>query len=111
MTLAMSSAHPSEAGLASGLVNTTQQIGGALGLAVLATLSATRTDSLLHHGGGAASALTGGYHLAWTIGTGLLLAAIVAAVTVLRPAPALPQAHERPAPDIEDAELAYGEAA
>jgi EmrB/QacA subfamily drug resistance transporter len=111
MTLAMSSAHPSEAGLASGLVNTTQQIGGALGLAVLATLSATRTDSLLHHGGGAASALTSGYHLAWTIGTGLLLAAIVAAVTVLRPAPALPQAHERPAPDIEDAELAYGEAA
>ena len=46
MTLAMSGATPSDAGLASGLVNTTVQVGGALGLAVLATLSATRTESL-----------------------------------------------------------------
>ena len=43
MTLAMSGATPSDAGLASGLVNTTAQVGGALGLAVLATLSATET--------------------------------------------------------------------
>ena len=47
MTLAMSGATPSDAGLASGLVNTTQQVGGALGLAVLATLATTRTDGLL----------------------------------------------------------------
>src|SRR5437588_593066 len=48
MTLAMSSAHPTDAGLASGLVNTTQQVGGALGLAVLATVSSSHTTSLLH---------------------------------------------------------------
>ena len=46
MTLAMSGATPSDAGLASGLVNTTQQVGGALGLAVLATLSTSRTEAL-----------------------------------------------------------------
>ena len=46
MTLAMSGATPEDAGLASGLVNTTAQVGGALGLAVLATLSASRTDTL-----------------------------------------------------------------
>ena len=47
MTLAMSGATPSDAGLASGLVNTTAQVGGALGLAVLATLSTTRSEDLL----------------------------------------------------------------
>jgi EmrB/QacA subfamily drug resistance transporter len=87
MTLAMSSAHPTDAGLASGLVNTTQQVGGALGLAVLATVSSSHTTSLLHGGSHAASALTSGYHLAWVIGTGLLVAAIVLALALLRPAP------------------------
>jgi EmrB/QacA subfamily drug resistance transporter len=85
MTLAMSSAHPTDAGLASGLVNTTQQVGGALGLAVLATVSASHTTTLLHEGRPATSALTSGYHLAWAIGTGLLVAAIAAALLVLRP--------------------------
>ena len=47
MTLAMSGATPEDAGLASGLVNTTAQVGGALGLAVLATVSATRSDTLI----------------------------------------------------------------
>jgi MFS family permease len=89
MTLAMSGADPTDAGLASGLVNTTQQVGGALGLAVLATIASTHTANLLHAGRASAHALTSGYHLAWVIGTGLLLAAIGVAVTVLQPAPAV----------------------
>ena len=68
MTLAMSGATQEDAGLASGLVNTTAQVGGALGLAVLATLSTTRTDNLIADGEARASALTDGYHLAFWIG-------------------------------------------
>jgi EmrB/QacA subfamily drug resistance transporter len=109
MTLAMSAATPTEAGLASGLVNTTTQVGGALGLAVLATLSSTRTTGLLSGGDSLASALTGGYHLAFVIGAALVVAALAAALTVLEraPAPAAAEAAEAPA----EAEPAYSEAA
>jgi EmrB/QacA subfamily drug resistance transporter len=85
MTLSMSGATPSDAGLASGLVNTTVQVGGALGLAVLATLSASHTETLAGRGESTAAALTGGYHLAFYIGAGLVVAAIAVALTVLRP--------------------------
>jgi EmrB/QacA subfamily drug resistance transporter len=91
MTLSMSGATPQDAGLASGLVNTTVQVGGALGLAVLATLSATRSDSLVASGHSTAVALTGGYHLAFLIGFALVVAAIVVAFAVLR-SPAAAQA-------------------
>jgi hypothetical protein len=84
MTLAMSGARQDDAGLASGLVNTTAQVGGALGLAVLATLSASRSDKLTASGTSSDAALTSGYHLAFWIGAGLVLAAIVVALTVLR---------------------------
>jgi MFS family permease len=84
MMLAMSGATPSDAGLASGLVNTTAQVGGAIGLAVLVTLSAERTQSLLADGEGALEALNGGFHLAYLIGATLAVAAILAAFTVLR---------------------------
>jgi len=87
MTLAMSGATQEDAGLASGLVNTTAQVGGALGLAVLATLSATRSDRLVSHGEAAASALTSGYHLAFLVAAGLVVAALVVALTVLAPQP------------------------
>jgi EmrB/QacA subfamily drug resistance transporter len=85
MTLAMSGATPADSGLASGLVNTTQQVGGALGLAVLATLSTTRSGDLLADGASSASALTSGYHLAFAIGAGLVLAALALSATLLGP--------------------------
>ena len=88
MTLAMSGATQADAGLASGLVNTTLQVGGALGLAVLATLATSRSHHLLAGGDPSAAALTGGYHLAFWIGVGLVAAAILVALTVLESAPA-----------------------
>jgi EmrB/QacA subfamily drug resistance transporter len=100
MTLAMSGATEDDAGLASGLVNTTVQVGAALGLAVLATLSATRTAELARQGVSGAVALTGGYRLALLVGAGLVAAAIVVAVTVARPErrPAVPASHPAAVP-------------
>ncbi|MGW8887275.1 MFS transporter [Streptomyces sp. NPDC055749] len=83
-TLGMSGAGDEDAGLASGLFNTTQQIGMALGVAVLSTLAATRTDGLRADGHTRAEALTGGYHLAFGVGTGLLVTAFAVAFLVLR---------------------------
>src|SRR3954462_1584929 len=83
MTLAMSSATRSDSGLASGLVNTSLQVGGALGLAVIATLASTHTDSLLASCESTPDALTGGYHLAFFIGAGLLTAGIALAIGML----------------------------
>jgi MFS family permease len=83
MNLAMSAANPEEAGLASGLINTSAQVGGALGLAVLATVSSSRSDGLRDGGATAASALTSGYHLAFVIGALLVLAAIGIGLTLV----------------------------
>ncbi|WP_188192107.1 DHA2 family efflux MFS transporter permease subunit [Nonomuraea sp. SYSU D8015] len=88
-TLGMSGAKADDAGLASGLFNTTQQIGMALGVAVLSTLAASRTGVLLAAGASQAAALTGGYRLAFTVSAALLAAALVVSLLVLRrPAPA-----------------------
>ncbi len=84
MTLAMSGATESDSGLASGLVNTSVQVGGAIGLAVLATLATERTDNLVADGEPAATALNSGYHLAYLTGAGLVLVAIAVAVSFLR---------------------------
>ncbi|MFD8978278.1 MFS transporter [Streptomyces sp. NPDC059564] len=83
-TLGMSGADERDAGLASGLFNTTQQIGMALGVAVLSTLAASRTESLTAAGSTPAESLTGGYHLAFTVGAALLLTATALAATLLR---------------------------
>jgi EmrB/QacA subfamily drug resistance transporter len=106
MTLAMSGATPEDAGLASGIVNTTVQVAGAIGLAVLATLASERTDALSAAGDAAAEALNGGYHLAYLVGAALMALAVGVAFAVLKP-------DERPA-EGEDAgsapEPAYSEA-
>jgi MFS family permease len=65
---AMSQVEPQESGLASGVVNTAFMMGGALGLAVLASAAASRTHSLAASGSGPLAALTGGYHVAFLIG-------------------------------------------
>ena len=103
MTLAMSAATPEDSGLTSGLVNTSQQVGGALGLAALATIATNRTNALRAHGAPLASSLTAGYHVAWTIAAALVLAAIPAACVLLRPAAAREQHHPT-------AQLARGDA-
>ncbi|GAB2956396.1 MFS transporter [Micromonospora polyrhachis] len=83
-TLGMSGAGRDDAGLVSGLFNTTQQVGMALGVAVLSTLAAFRTNSLLAEGASQAVALTGGYHLAFAVGAGLLVVAFLLTLVVLR---------------------------
>jgi EmrB/QacA subfamily drug resistance transporter len=81
---AMNDVAPSEAGLASGIVNTSFMMGGALGLAVLASLAASRTDTLLASGDGQLTALTGGYHLAFLVGAIFALSAAVLGTSLLR---------------------------
>jgi EmrB/QacA subfamily drug resistance transporter len=90
---AMSDVEPSESGLASGLVNTSFMMGGALGLAVLASIAASRSSSLRLGGAGELSALTGGYHLAFLVGAAFAAAAAVIGGTLLREAEPM-SAHE-----------------
>jgi len=88
MALGMSAASEHDSGLASGLLMTTQQVGGALGLSVLVSLSAAQTSGLLAASVAEPAALTIGYRLSFAIGAGLVFVALVVAATVLRPAEA-----------------------
>jgi hypothetical protein len=83
--LAMSGAREEDAGLASGLFNTTQVVGGSLGLAALTTLAAHRTDTLLDGGTALIPATAEGYQLAFRVATAIALAALVLAGVTLRP--------------------------
>jgi MFS family permease len=81
---AMSDVDPAEAGLASGFVNTSFMMGGALGLAVLASIAASRTESLTASGDGHLAALTGGYHVAFLVGAIFAVAAAALGAALLR---------------------------
>lgn len=82
--LAMSGAREEDAGLASGLFNTTQVVGGSLGLAVLSVLAASRTEGLLADGAGSVAATAEGYRLAFRVATWIALGALAVAAVVLR---------------------------
>lgn len=90
MTLAMSGVTGENAGLASGLVNTTAQVGAALGLAVLATLASSRSNALTASGRSVKAALIGGYHLAFWVAAGLVAVSIAVAGLVVKSAPPSP---------------------
>ncbi|MFI5778498.1 MFS transporter [Nocardia sp. NPDC051570] len=88
MNLAMSGVSSRDAGMASGLANTTMQVGGAIGLAVLATLSGSRTENDIAGGVSELAALTNGFHVAFAVGAGSVVGALVVAILVLRSRPA-----------------------
>jgi MFS family permease len=99
---AMGDVEPQDSGLASGVVNTAFMMGGALGLAVLASLAASRTDSLLASGDTTRVALTGGYHVAFLVGAAFALAGAALGAVLLRPS--APAAHEVGEPQVAAAE-------
>src|SRR5437588_3386300 len=85
VTLAMADTGPSDSGVASGLANVTLQLGAALGLAVLASISTIHSNHLIALGRGTPAALTSGYHVAFMIGAGCLAVGIALASILLRP--------------------------
>jgi EmrB/QacA subfamily drug resistance transporter len=81
---ALAGVQPAEAGLASGLINTTQQIGGALGIAALSTIATTRTEDAVGSGTALPSALVDGFQAAFVAGAGIALLGVVAALVLIR---------------------------
>ena len=80
----MSDVRPEQAGIASGMVNTAFMLGGALGLAILASIASATTTSALASGASQVVALTDGYHAAFAVGAAFAIAAAILGFTALR---------------------------
>ena len=106
--LAVSGSSEADAGLASGLINTSQQVGGAIGLAILSTVATSRTDALMRaaHGahGALRPALTDGFSRAFGVGAGFAVAGIVLALLFVRGGRAVPVAADARAPAATEAD-------
>jgi EmrB/QacA subfamily drug resistance transporter len=110
LTLAMEDVPPADAGLGSGITNVSQQIGGALGLAVLSTVATNHTKSLLSSHHGLTTSLISGYHVAFLVAAGATITAILLAFWLLAPRSARPElepADEEPTPALPDFELEH----
>jgi EmrB/QacA subfamily drug resistance transporter len=105
LTIAMSDVPAADAGLGSGLTNVSQQIAGALGVAVLGTVATNHTKSLLAEHHGLVNSLLGGYHLAFLIGAISVGLGMVIALAVLRPAQARTELRVAPEPEPEASPL------
>ena len=81
---ALAGVKQAEAGIASGLINTSQQIGGAVGIALLSTVAITHTENEIAAGTAAPQALTSGFQLAFWVGAGIAIAGVLAALTLIR---------------------------
>ncbi len=101
--IAMADVSPSDAGLASGLLNTTGQVGGAFGLAVLATVAGGRTLEMLRNGADVGMALSGGFHFAWMVCAATVVVTLGVAAVVLRDAVPQPRIGEEPCLECEAA--------
>jgi EmrB/QacA subfamily drug resistance transporter len=102
LTIAMADVPASDAGLASGITNVSQQISGALGLAVLSTVAANHTKGLIAAHQGHISALIGGYHVAFLVGAVAIATGLVLALVLLRPGNARPELQLAQSPDETD---------
>jgi EmrB/QacA subfamily drug resistance transporter len=106
LTILMADVPPADAGIASGMANVTMQVGGAFGLAVLATISTDQTRTLVAQGHSLVSALTGGYQLGFAIAAACVAAGVLIAILVLR-SPNVPRiqraTHQPPTDDLENA--------
>jgi hypothetical protein len=102
LTLAMEDVPAADSGLGSGITNVSQQISGALGLAVLSTIAANRTKGLLSDHQGVTTSLIGGYHIAFLVGAATIAVGIALAVMLLRPGRAEPALQLASTPAADD---------